>query len=75
MNLTREQVDSARAGEPVRAVDPETQTELVVLRADVYERLKSLLEDFDPRETYEAFRQAAGDEWDDPALDVYEQYR
>jgi hypothetical protein len=40
-----------RAGrEPLRLVDPETKEEFVVLRADVYERLRRLLdaEQIDP---------------------------
>jgi hypothetical protein len=34
--------------EPARAVDPETNAEYVLVRADLYERLKELLYDDSP---------------------------
>jgi hypothetical protein len=39
-------VDALRqaGGTPVTVVDPQTRTEYVVVRADVYERIKSLFE-------------------------------
>jgi hypothetical protein len=39
-------IDALRhaAGTPVTVVDPQTQTEYVVVRADLYERIKSLFE-------------------------------
>jgi hypothetical protein len=77
MHLTAEQLEVVQNGKPLRFTAPETNSEFVVLRADVYDRVKALLDldDFDPRQGYIAFGQAAGEEWDDPALDVYEQYR
>jgi hypothetical protein len=76
MNVTPQQQQDALDGRAVRLCDPQTQAEFILLRADLYERVKGLVEeDFDPGVGYEAFRQAAGDEWDDPSLDVYEQYR
>jgi hypothetical protein len=46
------------------AVDPRTNAEYVLVRKDVYERLWAIVDG--------ATRRAG---WDDPALDVYEQYR
>jgi hypothetical protein len=46
MNLTPEQLEAARNGEPVRFA--EAGSEFVVLRADVYERLRSSLYDASP---------------------------
>jgi hypothetical protein len=79
MNLTADQKQAIARGETVRLVDPDTEVECVVVRADVYERVKSLVYDDSPLSEEErlfAIREAgkrAG--WDDSELDVYEQYR
>jgi hypothetical protein len=77
MQLTSEQLKAVERGEPLRFSSPDTNSEFVVLRADLFDRIEALFADdeFDPRLGYAAFRKAAGEEWDDPALDVYEQYR
>ena len=46
MQLTNEQLEAIRSGESVRL--SEGGTELVVLRADVFERLKGLMYDDSP---------------------------
>ena len=56
-------------------VDPETNTVYVLLRADLFERLRHVLDDgdFDIRQAYplmDAVARAAG--WDDPAEDIYD---
>jgi hypothetical protein len=64
--LTPEQqqaLDAAEKG-PLRVVDPRTQTEYVLVRADMYELVRRYID---------SFTRSAG--WDDPALDVYEEYR
>ncbi len=45
--LTPEQrQEIQKAGEePVRLADPETQTEYVILKADVYDRIRALADD------------------------------
>lgn len=79
MSLTDEQREAIRQGQAVRLIDPTTQVECVVVRADVYERVRSLLVDDGPltEEERRAAIQAAGlrADWDDPELDAYEQYR
>jgi hypothetical protein len=61
--------------EPRRMVDPRTETTYVLVRADVYERLKSLLgEDFTPSEAYPAIDHAFAEGWDDPRMDDYDRY-
>ncbi|MDX1947140.1 MAG: hypothetical protein SFU86_17200 [Pirellulaceae bacterium] len=60
--------------QPVRVSDPAQSASFVLVRADVYERFKSLFEE-DPVTAQERqfqlqqFGRRAG--WDDPALDVY----
>ena len=76
--LTEEQVRAVAThpAEPVRLVDPETSEVFVLLRADDYERVRSLLEDdFDIRDTYPAqFASAMRAAWGDPAMDDYDNY-
>jgi hypothetical protein len=62
MNLTPEQLEAVRKGEPLRL--SEGGAEVVVLRADLYDRLRAIVDGGTRR---------AG--WDDPALDDYERYR
>ncbi len=49
IELTEEQHHALSAGdEPVRAIDNITKTEYVLVRADVFDRLKGLLQDDSP---------------------------
>jgi hypothetical protein len=58
----------------IRAVDPATNAEYVLVPADVYERIKALIFD---NETWAAggyplaMESFARDGWDDPRMDVY----
>jgi DNA-binding SARP family transcriptional activator len=77
IQLTEQQwADAQQAAEtPVRVSDPSQRANFVLVRADVYERFKSLFEE-DPvteqerRAQLQRFGQRAG--WDDPAMDVYD---
>jgi hypothetical protein len=77
IQLTEQQwADAQQASEsPVRVIDPWKQATFVLVRADVYERFKSLFEE-DPvteqerRMQLKHFGQRAG--WDDSAMDIYE---
>jgi hypothetical protein len=66
------------AGEsPPRVVDPVTNTDYVLLRADVYERLRALIEPDDglgPREISSLMWEAMKGDWDDPKMDDYDDY-
>jgi prevent-host-death family protein len=59
MKLTKEQLEAVRRGEPVRLT--ERGTDLVVLRADVFERLQQLSYDDSPWTDEEMDRLAAED--------------
>lgn len=51
-------------GIPLRVVDPRTKETYVLVRADVYDGMRRVVD---------GFTRSAG--WDDPALDKYEKYR
>jgi hypothetical protein len=65
-----------QAQRPIRVSGPAQQGDFVLLKAEVYERFKSLFEE-DPvtreerRFHVQQFGRRAG--WDDPAMDVYDE--
>jgi hypothetical protein len=76
--LSPEQQAVLHSAEPetvIELVDPQTDTVYVLLRAEVYERCRSVLdqsEGVDIRAAYplmDAVARSAG--WDDPAEDIY----
>ncbi len=70
-----QQAMRASHDQPIRLADPETNTEYVVLRADVYDQIQGLFYDNAPLTTDEkrALLIQAGLRagWDDPEMDVY----
>ena len=71
--LTQEQSSAIQAAEetPLRLVDPHAKTEYVLLRADVYERVRQLFDDPAADAFMAQIESAAAAGWDDPTLDVY----
>jgi hypothetical protein len=68
----RQAIEQA-GGSPVRLEDPETNTVYVLLSGDVYERLRSLLDDeISPAEMTRQMWEIMKDEWSDPSQDVYD---
>ena len=45
MNLSSDQIEAMRQGEAVRVCRPEIGADCVVVRADIYERVRTVLED------------------------------
>jgi hypothetical protein len=64
IELTEEQQTALGQGQPAKLRDPRTNETYVLVRADLYERMRAIIDSATKR---------AG--WDDPALDAYEQYR
>jgi hypothetical protein len=66
------------AGSLLHIVDADTNVRYVLMRAELYEKLSALFaegEEFDPRELYPLMaKSAAAAGWDDPDLDVYNDY-
>ena len=74
MILTTQQLESVKQGEPLRFTDPDVGQEFVGLRADVFDRVKLVFDDgdFDPSEALPLIWQAMKEDWEDPAMDVYD---
>jgi hypothetical protein len=78
VTLTNDQREALERGQALRVTDSETQMDYVLIRADVFDGVRVLVDDrpLSQEEKLAAIKAAglrAG--WDDPALDVYEQYR
>lgn len=76
IELTDEQLATVKSGKPVRLSLPDA--DLVLLRADAYERLGRAYDDrdFSPREAYPFVdRVMAEDDANDPSLESYQKYR
>jgi hypothetical protein len=74
----QQQALSASREELVYFVDPQTGERFVLVKAEVYDRLKALLYDDGPPTDEEKRRQlaASGERagWTDPAMDIYDNY-
>jgi hypothetical protein len=74
IELTEEQqqVFDAENGTPT-VVDPRTQETYVLVRTEIYQRVRSLLEDdFCAEDAFRAqIESASAAGWEDPAMDVY----
>ena len=73
MNLTNEQVQAVKGGEPVPVLPPEVGEECVLLRRDVYEQVTHAVQDDLPSSLAlsRMMQAAAGDE----DLESYQQYK
>jgi hypothetical protein len=78
IELNENQQRELRQSNRVRVSDPETQREYVIVSADVYDRLESLVwhdSDWTPHEQLALLAESgkrAG--WNDPEMDVYDDY-
>ena len=71
-------VIDASAGSPPRLIDERTNTEYVLLRADAYDRVSSLVETLSLTKMEQvAFLRRAGERagWDDPEMQSYDNYQ
>lgn len=73
LTLSPDQQKALHQGESVRVIETGTQIECVVVRADVFNRIKRLLE-FDPREAYPALDEVMAEDWSDPKMAEYDDY-
>ena len=78
MDLTSKQRQALEQGEAVPVTVE--QTECILLRRDIYERVKKVVQcddrEFDPREAYPLVNEVMReDDEHDPLLDSYQKYR
>jgi hypothetical protein len=76
IELTAEQSRELKEPEPI-AIDPETRQTYVLVRKEVYERLRRLLalDDYDPEEGLGHINEImAEDDAHDPLLESYQKY-
>jgi hypothetical protein len=74
IELTEEQRRELSHPEPV-AIDPHTKEVYVLVRREVYDRLRAALaDDLNPRDAYEAVDRAFAPGWSDPTMDDYDRY-
>ena len=76
IELTEQERQAVKGEEPPRLVDPETKETYVIIRAAVYDRLRTILEDDPVLTTAEMLDQVmAEDDANDPYLaDLQKQY-
>jgi hypothetical protein len=75
IELTDQQQRAVDAEEAPRLVDPRTGTAYVLLRAELFERLRGVLgDDLQPRDAYPAIDRAFAEGWNDPKMDDYDRY-
>src|SRR5262245_15871414 len=74
MNLTVQQLQAVNKGEPLRFIDREVGQEFVVVRADVFDRVRLVFDDtdLDLREALPLVWQAMKEDWEDPSMDAYD---
>jgi hypothetical protein len=71
-NLQQQAVDAEPAP---RLVDPRTGNAYVLVRADLYERLRGLLgDDLCPPDAYPIIDRAFAEDWNDPKMADYDHY-
>ena len=75
IELTQQQRQELQGPEPARALDPQTRTTYVLVRADIYERLRSLLDEDMPDISCLMNEVMAEDDANDPLLESYQHYR
>ena len=75
LELTDQQQQAVDTEQTPRVLDPRSGTAYVLLRADVFERLRGLLDDdWQPSDAYPAINQAFAENWNDPKMDDYDRY-
>ncbi len=71
MNITKEQLEAVEGGEAVEVTLE--GTECVIIKKDVYESVRDLIEDAHPRVMKKHLGKIMNEDWSDPAMDVYNQ--
>jgi hypothetical protein len=60
--------------EPVRVFDPKSNRAYVLVRADLFDRMRELIGGATVREAYPTIDRTFAAGWDDPKMDVYDRF-
>jgi hypothetical protein len=60
-----QQALEAAHGGPIKVVDPTTQRVYVVVPAEAFEKLRAMVDDWDPRSMYPTMAEVMQDDWKD----------
>ena len=74
LTLNDEHRKALQQGESVSVIETGTQIECIVVRADVFNRIRRLLPDFDPRDAYPALDEVMKEDWSDLKMTDYDDY-
>ena len=74
LTLNAEHQKALQQGESVPVVEKTTQMPCVVVRADIFDRIKKLLPDFDPRDAYPVLDEVMKEDWSDPRMAGYDDH-
>jgi hypothetical protein len=78
IELTDEQREQLEKGQAVHVTDSDTAHSYVLLRQDIYERVRQLLYDdsewSDDELRQQLARSSAANGWDEPGMDAYDRY-
>ena len=74
VTLSTESQKALQRGESVPVIEVATQMRCVVVRADVFERIKNDVSGIDPREAYPAVDEVMRADWSEPRMSEYDDY-
>lgn len=74
LTLNAEHQAALLQGKSVPVIERATQMPCIVVRADVFDPMRSILTDFDPREAYHALDEVMHEDWSDPKMAGYDDY-
>ena len=77
IQLTKDQHDelTQNGKDSMKVIDPVTNTEYLLIRADAFERLRGLIDgDFDVSDAYAAIDEALAEGWNHPKMSDYDHY-
>ena len=77
IQLTKDQHDelTQNGKDSMKVIDPVTNTEYLLTRADTFERLRGLIDgDFDVSDAYAAIDEALAEGWNHPKMSDYDHY-
>jgi hypothetical protein len=73
IELTEQQRRELTGAEPIRVRNPDTDETYVLVKTEIYERMKALLSEDWAEGAYLSAMDVFREGWDDPRMDVYDE--